>query len=248
MAAPVDEISGVWRFERRGGETSSAVSPPGHLLHYIVAGRYRLDIGRRRYEIEPGDVIYYDSCEKVECRFHTDLVFYSASFQSRNFEALPPDHRVLKSMEPCRNSFVALEEAFRSGKRLEAYSALFAILAEVERRRTEQLPPAPEAARWRRITEFVKTTHDFHPDLRKLCRRFGVSASTLRRDARKYAGTTPNRCFKLGRMAEARSLLRFSDMNISEIALFLGYKRIHEFSREYAAHFGQPPSADRRRG
>ena len=48
------------------------------------------------------------------------------------------------------------------------------------------------------------------------------------------------------RMDEAQGLLALSSLSITEIATYLGYPRVHEFSREYALYFGCPPSHFRR--
>jgi AraC-like DNA-binding protein len=44
------------------------------------------------------------------------------------------------------------------------------------------------------------------------------------------------------RMEEARGLLLFSTLNVTQVAEYLGYPRLHEFSREFSQYFGAPPS------
>jgi AraC-like DNA-binding protein len=44
------------------------------------------------------------------------------------------------------------------------------------------------------------------------------------------------------RMAEAGKLLKHTQMNISQTADYLGYPRVHEFSREFSKFFGYPPT------
>ena len=44
-------------------------------------------------------------------------------------------------------------------------------------------------------------------------------------------------------MSEAKKLLRYSGMNVSEIAAYLGYPRVHEFSREFSKNSGSSPSS-----
>jgi transcriptional regulator GlxA family with amidase domain len=44
------------------------------------------------------------------------------------------------------------------------------------------------------------------------------------------------------RLAEAQGLLRFSTLSVSQVAEYLGYPRVHEFSREFSRRMGRPPS------
>ena len=49
-------------------------------------------------------------------------------------------------------------------------------------------------------------------------------------------------------MAEARGSLKFSTLNISQVAGYLSYPRIHEFSREFRRLCGQSPITFRTEG
>jgi transcriptional regulator GlxA family with amidase domain len=47
------------------------------------------------------------------------------------------------------------------------------------------------------------------------------------------------------RLSLARGLVLYSDLNMTEIALRVGYGRVHEFSRDYRKAYGRPPTAER---
>lgn len=246
MPAPVEEIAGVWKFERRAGSAASAHAPVGHTFHYIDRGVFAPKINHCRYELRPGDLVYYGSGDLEEGRFPVDLTFYSVVFYSESFEPLPLQGRVLSGMTACRDDFVQLEQAFRAGAVLDCFSALYRILAAVQRCRSDRHEATPTERRWRAVMKYVRQTRQFHPDTGILCRKFNISRATLLRDCRRSTGLPPVRYFKLWRLEEALALLRFSDMNVSEVAAYLGYRRIHEFSRDFSAYFGHAPSAERR--
>jgi AraC-like DNA-binding protein len=46
-------------------------------------------------------------------------------------------------------------------------------------------------------------------------------------------------------MRHARALLRYTPMSVTEVALYLGYPRVHEFSREFRRRYGAAPSSAR---
>ncbi len=248
LEMPLERITGVWRFERRPGAVSVATTPPGHLLHYIVEGEYELSWQKFNWNILSGDVIQYGSCEEVRSRFTSELVFYSVAFDAPAWEAPEPAERVLRGLTECGGWFAALETAFRHGDRWEAGLAMLQILRTVQQaRRAVAAAPVPGVERWRRVLQYVKRKRMFHPDTAWLCRRFHTSPATLLRDCRAATGMTPMHCFKLWRLEEARALLRLSDCNVSEVAAALGYRRIHEFSREFSAFFGYSPRVEKQR-
>jgi transcriptional regulator GlxA family with amidase domain len=42
-------------------------------------------------------------------------------------------------------------------------------------------------------------------------------------------------------------LLNQGHLNVGQIALVVGYKSIHQFSRDYKRYFGAPPTKDKQR-
>lgn len=63
---------------------------------------------------------------------------------------------------------------------------------------------------------------------------------------RKY-GVSPMRYLGAMRLAKARELLTYSDMNITQIADETGFRTIHYFSRFFTARVGESPNDYRRR-
>ncbi len=246
ILCPVDEISGVWRFEKRAGTNSCCLSPPGHLLHFVKSGHARLSLNNKKYDIIPGMVIYYDSNDEVECFCQTDFVFYSVLFQSPGYKPFPPDLRVINEMDDLHNDFAGVEECFCRKDGLAAFHALTRILHVLESKRPSDPAESNGQRQWNSIIQYAKQSKNFHPDFRQVCRRMGISQATLLRYCRQYAGVTPFKYFKHYRMSEALALLKYSDMNITEIADYLKYPRINEFSREFSNYFGYPPSAARK--
>ena len=124
-----------------------------------------------------------------------------------------------------------------------AHGTLLNILAEIQRIRPDLKQSSACDAAWTQIEHYIRSKHISRPALDELSDKFRISISSLIRLCRRVNGKTPIQYFKALRMEEARSLLLLSGMNVSEIAEYLGYGRIHEFSREFSGHFGHPPSA-----
>jgi AraC-like DNA-binding protein len=239
-------IAGFWKFERRAGFKVNTKSTPGHLIHYIISGHYNVSIGRRSYKVKPGDMIYYYQEEDVTCDFYEDVVFYSVAFAAPDFEPLPLDFRVFPAPGKCSQLFRKLSDTYIENNPLTAvyamHGCLLNILAEIQNIRPDLKQSSGYDAEWVEIEHYIRSKHLSRPSLDELSDKFRVSISSLIRLCRRVNGKTPIQYFKALRMEEAHSLLLLSGMNVSEIAEYLGYGRIHEFSREFSRHFGYPPS------
>src|SRR6188768_4210986 len=89
LAFPVEEIRGVFLFER-SEETFVASSSPGHLLHLVINGEVRQRCNGREYHLRPGDMLWYHESEFVEGEcLQAPWRFYSIIFHAPSLP--PPD-------------------------------------------------------------------------------------------------------------------------------------------------------------
>lgn len=73
----------------------------------------------------------------------------------------------------------------------------------------------------------------------------GVSGRQLNRLFGRHLGQSAMRYYVRLRLEAARRLLANSELSMTDIALATGFASSSNFSRSYAAHFGEPPSAYR---
>lgn len=71
-----------------------------------------------------------------------------------------------------------------------------------------------------------------------------LSVSAFHRHFKAVTALSPLQYQKNVRLLHARSLLIAGDGNATTVALSVGYESLTQFSREYARHFGLPPSRD----
>ena len=250
---PVEGISGVWRFVREPGGPRQARSLPGHLLHLVLEGSYRLRTNGREYAIRTHDAIYYHETEEVEWLGNDErVVFYSVGFLAQSLAPLPPEARVFPSGERMRAAFEDLYSASllpRDSRRaLGLHAALLRIVLEIDWWRRPSPAELPEgAATWWRLERWLRERRSFRATVDELAGAAGASRSTVVRACRAATGASPMQRLRQIRLAEAQGLLRFSTLSVTQVADYLGYGRMHEFSREFRRHCGRPPSALRRR-
>ncbi|MGB3147463.1 MAG: GlxA family transcriptional regulator [Paracoccaceae bacterium] len=76
-------------------------------------------------------------------------------------------------------------------------------------------------------------------------RRVGLSTRQLDRAFKTATGLSPLRYYRMIRMKQARQLIQFSDMTLTEVAHAIGYTSPTPMVRHFVEEFGHSPQADR---
>ena len=74
-----------------------------------------------------------------------------------------------------------------------------------------------------------------------------MSVSSFHHHFKAIVGSSPLQYLKRLRLLKAQMLLNQGHLNVGQIALVVGYKSIHQFSRDYKRYFGAPPTKDKQR-
>lgn len=107
----------------------------------------------------------------------------------------------------------------------------------------ENLPPVLS-----KIVVYIRKNQNTVPTVKDISKEFALSPSYIARLFKTHLNVTPTAFIIREKMTYARSLIQYGDMNISEIASYLGYNDIYYFSRLYKKTFGQSPIKDRVNG
>lgn len=249
--SPIVSIRLVERFERpTPGFTYQATSLPGHLIHLVLAGEVEQACNGRRQRLTPSTVVWYHEDEWVEGRVLTGpWVYYSVNFSAPGLA--PPDFEA--RLQPGRGdleaTFAALHTAWRTepsaARDFACQARLLDLLAALQVNAAPRPAPTPAARLWWDVEAWARQHIDRHLTLTDLCAQFHRSANTLARACVDAVGLPPMKRLKQIRLSLARGLVHYSDLNMTEIALRVGYARVHEFSRDYRKAHGLPPTADR---
>jgi AraC-like DNA-binding protein len=250
-SSPIESITGLWRFTRGPSSSAHSRSLPGHLLHLVRSGAYRLRTNQREYDIRAGDVIYYHETEDVEWLGNaTAVVFDSVGFMSSSFEPLGAEMRVFRSDAQMRRAFDGLHSANLMpegfARRCAIYGALSMLLSRIELMRAGHAVQARPRSAWSEAERIIRERKWFRPTLDQLAEALSLGRASVVRAARKATGQSPMQRIRDIRIEEAKGLLKYSILSISQVAAYLGYGRVHEFSREFRKHTGAAPSSLRR--
>lgn len=247
IKSPIDSIDGVWKFTRLPWKRDKTISLPGHLFHFIKSGSYRLKSNSREYNIKSGDLIYYHGTENVEWIGDDSYVtFYSIGFTAKELQPYSLNNRVLKAGDNIEAIFKKTYKLFSipgSGeKRFILFAEMNRLLGEVEKLNEKVEPISYSTNIWWDIEKYFYTNKEFRPAIDNMCKIGKCSRSTLVRKCKKATGKAPLSRMKELRMREAEALLKNSTLNVTQVAEYLGYPRMHEFSREFSQYFSYPPT------
>ncbi|MER8691252.1 AraC family transcriptional regulator [Mesorhizobium opportunistum] len=96
----------------------------------------------------------------------------------------------------------------------------------------------------RRATAWIRSHYNEPIDVTELAELAHMSNASFHRHFKAATAMSPIQYQKQVRLLEARHLLIAESGNATRVAFAVGYESASQFSREYARHFGLPPSRD----
>jgi AraC-like DNA-binding protein len=177
------------------------------------------------------------------------VAFLSVGFTAPTLAPLPLDRRVFPSDPKMRKAFHDLYAAAqlpgRTERSLKTFSSLLALLGRIEEKKLGFSKISEQGREtWWSVEERIRQTRQFRPALDELADLACSSRAGIVRSCRRATGESPMRRIQHLRMEEARGLLKYSTLNVTQVAEYLGYSRLNEFSREYSKYFKYPPKKE----
>jgi len=242
----IENVMGVWRFTLGRHHRNRWRSLPGHVVHCVCSGRYRLVLSGGEYRVGPGDIVYFHEAEQTEWVGGADpIVFFSVHFLAPDLPPPPAGRRKFRAPRALAREFEALYRSSQLplGPRRTSflYASLYRILGHVFTAQPARQKREGEEGWWR-VETLIRKRRLFRISLSELCALSGQSRSMLFRKSKRATGRSPAARIREIRLEEAKGLLLFSSMTVSEIAAALQYGRVHEFSREFAQQVGVAPT------
>lgn len=109
--------------------------------------------------------------------------------------------------------------------------------------RLDCLPPDPaRSRRLRRALEMIETQVEAPLRVADVAAACGYNENYFSAFFREHVGCTPRRYINLQKIARAKDLMLFSDLNVTQIAERLGFESIHYFSRLFKQVTGLSPT------
>ena len=247
-----------------------------NMFIFLIAGEAEFRFDDRVFVMHPGDVLLIpkrtlytarteESCEYYFLHFQGDLEPCDAmpafSYERRHFSfALPPVQspyiyldeflqtedrypEFLSRIASCVGHATEMTHTARMLLNVEFERILILLGGICERTYSERRLPQTLDKILLHIRAHLAEPLSVHD----LCTHFMLSRSYLARLFKQHLQMTPTAYINNEKMHYAAELLHNTDMNISEIAEYLGYCDVFYFSRLYKRTFGVPPSRDVKR-
>ena len=93
---------------------------------------------------------------------------------------------------------------------------------------------------------YIDTNYHLHPSICELAKQLNISQSYLYRVFFEEYGVSPKEYLNRFCLEQAKSLLRHSDLNVSQIAASVGYNDVLAFSSFFSKKQGKSPTAYRK--
>ncbi len=260
MPSPVDgslitQVVLVDRIQRVRPLEFASSSLPGHLVHLILKGRVEQASGGRKYELGPGDAIWYYEDEPVSGSIvQAPWEFLTVNFIAPALSPPPFEARAKRAGEPALRAFTQLLSAWRNTtagptvRQLRVVSGLLKLLELLLPSGSQAFVINPAARLWWELESQLRRDLRQPIDLNLLQKLSRRSMRTIVRACHEALSMPPMQRVKQIRLSMGRGLVLHSDLRFSEIAARIGYPRVQEFSRDYRLHFGLTPSDDREQG
>ncbi len=100
--------------------------------------------------------------------------------------------------------------------------------------------------RLKRVVQAMETHFEDLLQIDQLAQIAGLSQRQLERLFRTEQGCSPIRFYLRLRLERAEQLLAYTRMSVRNVGLACGFSSLAQFSRQYKAHFGIPPSRTRK--
>ncbi len=245
----VDELT------RPGTGPFQGVSLPGHLIHVVTEGEVMQEAGGIVERLKAGDSVWYWENEPVHgLILEAPWRFYTVSFSAPFLPPPPPEERVKPASDRAVTMMRDLLLVWRNTelppvvRHIRLHALLLEVILELLSETTREQCVEADTALWWQLEAKLRNDLSIPINLDLLSELSHRSERSIFRACKKATGLPPMKRVKQVRLSQARGMLQFSQLSISEIAYDVGYERVQEFSRDYRKHFGCTPTETRHEG
>lgn len=242
--APVIGIYFVIRLNRPPGHNIITNTPPGHNFQYVSSGNLEFEVNGVTHKASKGDVLYFYESE-IEKVTAGEKGFQIISVVLNAPQIMTPSKRVFKADAKIKSVFFEIYESYYRNSEDSPYKSYMLvyqlILLLIEKGHLgSEIINSKEI--WQSIESYIRRKSAYQISISELCEIFKCSRSAIQKSCLKIAGMSPKKCIKTICLGEARGLLLHSELSVTDIAKRLGYKRLHEFTRDFSKIFNISPS------
>ncbi len=255
-------VQEVGEFFANAGYFTRRENLPSHLLKYTISGGGILEYMGKTYHVGPGDCFWID-CQNYQ-NYYTDPEIGSWHMIWAHFSGDPCStyydkfmyHNqapVVRLPEPCdiQDQLCNMIETYKQNRidptldlRMSGILTDIMIKCTLASMRSEvrAVPQLIQDAQ-----SYLAEHYNEENSLDMLSRKFNINKHHFIRQFKLYTGMTPHEFIISTRIHEAKQLLRFTEMTVSEVALKVGIEHVGHFINLFKRVEGMTPGAYHRR-
>lgn len=241
--------------ERRDYDSGLGVRPY-HDLRVLLQGEMRAEIGGRKHDLEPGDLMVCPAGTPLRCSSGRTGVWYLYFFilDRPEWEPFRKHGGYVRSYESAAVLFLLLRDTLDAMalhqpdaiRRARLNSRMLVNLLRLEMARGEA-KRSEEGSALQQLVEEVTAAPQEPWDRQSMAEKLHLSVSQVTRLFNQELGVSPRELVIRQRMQFATQELLNTSRKIETIASELGYNSVHSFTRLFTRHVGIPPGQYRAR-
>lgn len=232
-----------------------------YLIHYIVSGYGYYTFGEETVKLGAGDafIIYPDMGVTYHADADEPLEYYWVGFSGSDAPSLLAATQFTRSLPVIRRDVSSGGEVLKQHilRIYEAsgntYSAAARMAGELYLTLSELIDSASEGRQpddysyVQGAVDHMAMNYSYPISIDSVADHVGISRSQLFREFKKYTGVSPKEYLTGLRIRKACELLADTSLNITEVAVSVGYDNSLYFSKVFSKEMGEPPTAWRER-
>ncbi len=150
------------------------------------------------------------------------------------------------SLLALKESYASLKKEMPSKEEMDAMLLPLCHMIELAHRKAKESPGVGEHSLASRVERYIKRFHNQNVTSRDICEYFSCSRSFMSVKFNQHMGMSIRDYINLLRIEDAKILLRYSHLNVTEIAYSVGFTDSNYFSSVFKKTVGTSPLAYRR--
>lgn len=216
----------------------------GYHFWYVKGGTGRIDVAGEQYDIYGGDCFCFNLADNHICTHNPEnpLIVYTVYFQIEA-EVKFPIQRIIRNNKLLGESLETCIETYAHKDSELAVMWLMPIIGTFQRENKEN---TAENEKIKEICRMAENNMEQQVSLKQLAEAAGYSGNQIIRLFKKEYGQTPMQYITQMKMEQAKKMMLYSSMSVTEIAYSVGYTDISYFSKVFKAYVGSNPRSYRK--
>lgn len=230
-----------------------------YVLHVIVRGKGKLEVGGKEYALKEGDAFLLRPDEEAwyTADFINPWTYMWVGFQGMKAEECVENagfnsgNHVIHNINPTlllgyvtemlKAHSLSYSNSLRRGAYLQMFFADLMEQYQEQVKGLEELNNEPGAEQVKRLMAYITDNYNQKIRINEVAYEMGINRCYLSSSFKRLTGYSPTEYLIQIRMEKAKSLLTKTDYSISRIASEVGYADQLAFSRIFKQRFGESP-------